>query len=87
MRLQTKMDAGVLSLKVNGCSDFDLYREYSSASDRIGLGLRSVAVYLRAIDDRGSLLLSLLLVWRDKVAGNKEALCIENATADFNESC
>jgi hypothetical protein len=87
MSLGTKMDAGGFSIKVKGCFDFDLQKEYNSAVNQINLGLKKIVVNLRAIDDRGSSLFGMLLVLRLKVAGNKEVFCIKNATADANKSC
>lgn len=85
MSFETKIDAGVMSIKVSGRFDFGMHKEFRDASNRIDAGLKKIEVDLSSTSYMDSSALGMLLVLRDKVAGNKDVVVIKGASAEVRK--
>lgn len=79
MSVETWMEDGVLYIKVSGRFDFSVHNQFREAIKLAEGDVKRIMVDLAATEYLDSSALGMLLVLRDKVSGNKEAITIVNA--------
>lgn len=85
MSVDCKLEAGVLRVNVSGRFDFGVHNEFREATKLADSGVKQIEIDLHAADYVDSSALGMLLVLRDKVAGDKSAICIKNARAEVKK--
>lgn len=85
MSFESKIESGTLYIKIGGRFDFSLHKEFRDASNQIFSDIRKIEVDLSMTNYLDSSALGMLLVLRDKIAGNKESVVIKGATADVRK--
>ncbi|MBD9355686.1 STAS domain-containing protein [Methylomonas albis] len=85
MGIEAKVDAGVLSIRINGRFDFGVHNEFREATKFVDSGIKLVEVDLNGTDYLDSSALGMLLVLRDKVAGDKSAIRIKNSRTEVKK--
>lgn len=79
MSIDAKVEAGVLSIRVRGRFDFGVHNEFREATKLLDGGVKTIDVDLSATEYMDSSALGMLLVLRDKMAGDKSAIRIKHA--------
>jgi len=77
MSIDARVESGTLIIKITGRFDFGVHNEFREASKLIETGVTLIEVDLSGTDYLDSSALGMLLVLRDKMAGNKLAICIK----------
>lgn len=85
MSVDSKVDAGVLSIRVTGRFDFSAHKEFRDATNQIVAGVKKIEVDLSGTDYLDSSALGMLLLLRDKVSGNRDAISIKGARAEVKK--
>jgi len=85
MSVDSKVDAGVLSIRVTGRFDFSVHKEFRDATNQIVAGVKKIEVDLSGTDYLDSSALGMLLLLRDKVSGNRDAILIKGARAEVKK--
>lgn len=85
MSFETKIESGILYIKISGRFDFSLHKEFRDASNQFAPDIKKIEVDLSKTDYLDSSALGMLLILRDKAAGNKDAVVIKGATADVKK--
>jgi anti-anti-sigma factor len=85
MSIDCKVDSGVLQIKVSGRFDFGVHNEFREATRLADQSVKQIEIDLLGTDYLDSSALGMLLVLRDKVAGNKSAISIKNARAEVKK--
>lgn len=80
MSVETKLDSDkqTLYIDVSGRFDFGVHQQFRNATEIAGQGIKAVEVNLARTDYLDSSALGMLLVLRDKVGENKNAILIKN---------
>ncbi len=80
MAVETSLDAEkkVLEIKISGRFDFSVHQDFRKATQQASSGVSAIVVDMSATDYVDSSALGMLLVLRDKVGENKEAIRIKN---------
>lgn len=80
MAVETNLDAEkkVLEIKISGRFDFSVHQDFRKATQQASSGVSAIVVDMSATDYVDSSALGMLLVLRDKVGENKEAISIKN---------
>lgn len=80
MAVETSLDAEkkVLEIKISGRFDFSVHQDFRKATQQASSGVSAIVVDMSATDYVDSSALGMLLVLRDKVGENKEAISIKN---------
>lgn len=80
MSVDSRVEAGVLHIKVSGRFDFGVHNEFREATNKLAEnGVKKIEVDLASTDYMDSSALGMLLVLRDKLAGDKNAVHLKNA--------
>lgn len=79
MGVDARIEGGVLSIKINGRFDFGVHNDFREATKLLDGGVKLIEVDLAGTDYMDSSALGMLLVLRDKMAGDKSAIRIKNA--------
>lgn len=85
MSIDARVESGVLSIRVRGRFDFGVHNEFREATKLLESGVKLIDVDLSGTDYMDSSALGMLLVLRDKVAGDKSAIRIKNARAEVKK--
>ncbi len=85
MSVDANVEAGLLRIKIVGRFDFGVHNEFREATKRAESGVQKIEVDLSNTDYLDSSALGMLLVLRDKVAGNREAIRIVGARAEVRK--
>lgn len=85
MSFETKIESGILYIKISGRFDFSLHKEFRDASNQFKPDIKKIEVDLSKTDYLDSSALGMLLILRDKSAGNKDSVVIKGATADVKK--
>jgi len=85
MSVESKVEAGVLHIKVGKRFDFAVHNEFRTATKLAEAGVSKIEVDLTHTDYLDSSALGMLLVLRDKVAGNKAAIQIRGAREEVKK--
>lgn len=85
MSIESKLDSGVLTIKVAGRFDFSVHQQMRDATNQAAANIKQIVVDLAATDYLDSSALGMLLVLRDKVAGDKGAVVIKGARAEVKK--
>ena len=85
MSFDTKMESGVLQIKICGRFDFSVHKQFRDATNQVLSSVKKIEVDLSAADYLDSSALGMLLILRDKVAGNKDSVVIKGATTDVKK--
>lgn len=85
MSIDARVESGVLSIRVRGRFDFGAHNEFREATKLLESGVKLIDVDLSGTDYMDSSALGMLLVLRDKVAGDKSAIRIKNARAEVKK--
>ncbi|WKJ92460.1 STAS domain-containing protein [Methylomonas montana] len=85
MSIDARVESGVLSIRVRGRFDFGVHNEFREATKLLESGIKLIDVDLSGTDYMDSSALGMLLVLRDKVAGDKSAIRIKNARAEVKK--
>lgn len=85
MSFETKIEPGILYIRANGRFDFSLHKEFRDVSNLISADIKKIELDLSMTSYLDSSALGMLLVLRDKIAGNKESVVIKGATADVKK--
>lgn len=85
MSFETKIESGILHIKISGRFDFSLHKEFREASNQFMQDIKKIEVDLSTTNYLDSSALGMLLILRDKVAGSKDAVVIKGATADVKK--
>lgn len=85
MSFETKMEAGVLMIKIGGRFDFSVHKQFRDATSQVLGNIKKIEVDLSATPYLDSSALGMLLILRDKMAENKEAVVLKGAAADVKK--
>ena len=85
MSIDARVESGVLSIRVRGRFDFGVHNEFREATKLLESGVKLIDVDLSGTEYMDSSALGMLLVLRDKVAGDKSAIRIKNARAEVKK--
>ena len=85
MSFDTKMESGVLQIKIGGRFDFSVHKQFRDATNQVLSSVKKIEVDLSAADYLDSSALGMLLILRDKVAGNKDSVVLKGATTDVKK--
>lgn len=79
MSIESRLNAGVLSIKINGRFDFGVHNDFREALNLIDSSVKQVEVDLASTEYLDSSALGMLLVLRDKVGIGQAVVKIKNA--------
>ncbi|WP_347987390.1 STAS domain-containing protein [Methylomonas sp. AM2-LC] len=79
MSISADVKSGVLYIKVSGRFDFGVHNEFREASKLAESGVNLIEIDLANADYLDSSALGMLLVLRDRMTGDKNAVHIKNA--------
>ncbi|PPD30696.1 MAG: anti-anti-sigma factor [Methylomonas sp.] len=85
MSFQTKLESGVLQIKIGGRFDFSVHKQFRDATSQVLTDIKKIEVDLSATDYLDSSALGMLLILRDKVSGNKDLVVLKGAAADVKK--
>ncbi|MDD2759365.1 MAG: STAS domain-containing protein [Methylomonas sp.] len=85
MTVESKGDEGVLKIKVTGRFDFNVHKEFREATEKVVAGIHKIEVDLSGTDYLDSSALGMLLLLRDKVSGDRNAVAITGAAKDVKK--
>lgn len=85
MSVEAKLEDGVLKINVSGRFDFSVHKEFRDAINRIAVGVKKIEVNLSATEYLDSSALGMLLLLRDKVSGDKQAVSICGANKEVKK--
>jgi anti-anti-sigma factor len=85
MAIDARVDSGVLTIKINGRFDFGVHNDFREATKLVESGVKLIEVDLGGTDYLDSSALGMLLVLRDRMAGDKSAIRIKNARAEVKK--
>lgn len=85
MSVESKSESGVLYIRIRGRFDFSAHKEFREATNRIAEGIKKIEVDLSATDYLDSSALGMLLLLRDKMSGDKNAVTIKGAQAEVKK--
>lgn len=85
MSVDSTVDSGTLIIKIVGRFDFDTHLQMREATNKAVADISKVIVDLSAADYLDSSALGMLLVLRDKVANNKDAIQIKGAKTEVKK--
>jgi anti-anti-sigma factor len=87
MAITTKIDAAqqILEIKITGRFDFSVHQDFRKATQQASTGVNGIVVDMTETDYVDSSALGMLLVLRDKVGENKEAISIKNAKPEVRK--
>ena len=77
MSVESNVDNDVLKIKVRGRFDFNAHKEFREAADKVVAGVKRIEVDLSNTD--------YLLLLRDKMSGNRDAVVIMGAAKDVKK--
>ena len=79
MSIDARVITDVLQIKIIGRFDFSAHAEFREASRLASTGITKIEIDLSTTEYMDSSALGMLLVLRDLVGGNKNAITIRNA--------
>lgn len=79
MSITSNITDNKLTLNVSGQFDFSAHKEFRIATDLVTANTSSIYVDMRTTDYIDSSALGMLLILRDKMGGQKDAVTIANA--------
>ena len=85
MSVESNVDNDVLKIKVRGRFDFNAHKEFREAADKVVAGVKRIEVDLSNTDYLDSSALGMLLLLRDKMSGNRDAVVIMGAAKDVKK--
>lgn len=87
MAVETHLDAEkqILEIKISGRFDFSVHQDFRKATQQASSGVTAIMVDMSETDYVDSSALGMLLVLRDKVGENKEAISIKNAKPEVRK--
>ncbi len=85
MSVNTKVESGVLHIKISGRFDFGVHNEFREATKLAESGVQKIIVDMSQTDYLDSSALGMLLVLRDKVGGNKDAVRLIGARSEVKK--
>lgn len=87
MSVSTRLDSsnGILHIAVSGRFDFSIHQQFRDATNMTHQSIKTIEVDLSQTDYLDSSALGMLLVLRDKVGDNKNAITIKNAKPDVRK--
>lgn len=87
MGVTTRLDSsgGVLYISVSGRFDFGIHQQFRDATNLSHKSIKTIEVDLSQTDYLDSSALGMLLVLRDKVGDNKNAVAIKNAKPEVRK--
>lgn len=86
MTIETNLDTKkqILEIKITGRFDFSVHQDFRKATQQAN-GVTAIVVDMSKTDYVDSSALGMLLVLRDKVGENKEAITIKNAKLEVKK--
>lgn len=84
MGIESKVELGVLTIKISGRFDFDTHMQMREVTNLVGSGIKKVIVDLSTTDYLDSSALGMLLVMRDKVS-NEHSIAIQGARTEVKK--
>lgn len=87
MTIQTKLDENkqILEIKITGRFDFSVHQDFRRATQQASSGVNGIVVDMSDTDYVDSSALGMLLVLRDKVGENKDAISIKDAKPEVRK--
>lgn len=87
MAIETKIneERQILEIKITGRFDFSVHQDFRKATQQASTGVNGIVVDMTETDYVDSSALGMLLVLRDKVGENKEAISIKNAKPEVRK--
>lgn len=87
MAIDTNLDSGThtLVIKVSGRFDFGVHQDFRKATEKATQEIKTIVVDMTNADYVDSSALGMLLVLRDKVGDNRNAVLIKNAKPDVKK--
>jgi len=87
MAVETNVDAEkkLLEIKISGRFDFSVHQDFRKAMQQASNDITAIVVDMSETDYVDSSALGMLLVLRDKVGENKEAISIKNAKPEVRK--
>ena len=83
--IEKNSQANELMIKVNGRFDFGVHQDFRSASEKVVGSIKSIVIDLQGTDYVDSSALGMLLVLRDKLGENQQAIKIVNAKPEVKK--
>ena len=83
--IQQNPENNELMIKVSGRFDFGVHQDFRRASEMVVGSIKSVVIDLQGTDYVDSSALGMLLVLRDKLGENKQAIKIVNAKPEVKK--
>lgn len=74
MSFETKMESGVLHIKIGGRFDFSVHKQFRDATSQVLTHVKKIEVDLSSADYLDSSALGMLLILRDKISAAKTRL-------------
>jgi len=85
MSVESKVESGVLHINIAGRFDFGVHKQFRDAINHITAGIKKIEVDLSATDYVDSSALGMLLLLRDKVSCDRNAVEIKGARAEVKK--
>lgn len=85
MSVETRLDSGVLHIKIGGRFDFGVHNEFRDAVKLAETGVQKIVVDMSLTEYLDSSALGMLLVLRDKIGGDRNAVQITGARAEVKK--
>ncbi|MCK5871830.1 MAG: STAS domain-containing protein [Methylococcales bacterium] len=87
MAVETNLneETQTLEVSISGRFDFSIHQNFRKITQQTGDGVRAIVIDLSDTDYMDSSALGMLLVLRDKVHENKEAITIKNSKEDVQK--
>ncbi|MCK4492855.1 MAG: STAS domain-containing protein [Methylococcales bacterium] len=87
MAVETNLneETQTLEVSISGRFDFSIHQNFRKITQQTGGGVRAIVIDLSDTDYMDSSALGMLLVLRDKVHENKEAITIKNSKEEVQK--
>ncbi|MDQ7091790.1 MAG: STAS domain-containing protein [Methylococcales bacterium] len=87
MAVETNLntETQTLEVSISGRFDFSIHQNFRKITQQTGASVKVIAIDLSETDYMDSSALGMLLVLRDKVNENKEAIIIKNSTEEVRK--
>ncbi|QPK64197.1 STAS domain-containing protein [Methylomonas sp. LL1] len=85
MSVEASVVSGVLTIKIGGRFDFGVHKQMREATNLATADVKKIEVDLSNTDYLDSSALGMLLVLRDKIAGDKHTVSIKGARAEVKK--
>jgi len=85
MGVETRLDSGLLNIKIGGRFEFGVHNEFRDAVKLAESGVKKIIVDMSQTEYLDSSALGMLLVLRDKIGGDRNAVLLTGARAEVKK--